>query len=115
MYAWSVNSLGKYIEPLIVNIVMRDYKTISTETVNRSNISGDVKLEKYWAIRNVTEKYFPGNKMPVPQDSKKLGGISVKLRLSGLLADQIGPGKWECLRLELDIKQSRCHSASKFS
>ena len=35
--------------------------------------------------------------MPVPQDSKKLGGISVKLRLTGLLVDQIGPSEWESL------------------
>ena len=54
--------------------------------------SGDVKLDKYWAIRNVTEKYFPGNKLPVPEDSKKLGGIPLKLTLAGILTDQIGPG-----------------------
>ena len=64
-------------------------------------------MDKYWAIRNVTEKYFPGNKMPVPQDSKKLGGIPVKMRQTGLLVDQIGPGELKCLLL--NIKQSRCN------
>ena len=49
-------------------------------------------MDKYWAIRNVTEKYFPGNKMPVPQDSKKLGGIPLELKQVALLTDQIGPG-----------------------
>ena len=59
---------------------------------NFSLCTGDVKLDKYWAIRNVTEKHFPGNKMPVPQDSEKLGGFSVKMVQQGLLTDFIGPG-----------------------
>ncbi|KAL5248428.1 hypothetical protein ACHWQZ_G017571 [Mnemiopsis leidyi] len=90
LYMWhggtnfGLSSGAQYRNGLIANPTSYDYDAPQSEW-------GDVKLDKYWAIRNVTEKYFPGNKMPVPQDSKKLGGISVKLRLTGLLVDQIGP------------------------
>ena len=54
-------------------------------------LSGDIRLDKYWAIRNVTEKYFPGNKLPAPKNTKKLSGINLNPKMSGLLSDQIGP------------------------
>ena len=50
---------------------------------------GDLKMDKYHALRNVTDKYFPGNKLPVPPNSKKLGGKTVELVEAATLASQI--------------------------
>ena len=55
---------------------------------------GDVKLDKYWAIRNATTKHFGENTSPVPPNSKKWGGGVVKLshstRLVNLLNHDLG-------------------------
>ena len=51
---------------------------------------GDIKLDKYWAIRNATAARFQGNTMPVPTDPPKFGGVALKPVFVALMTDLVG-------------------------
>ena len=51
--------------------------------------SGDIYQEKYWGIRNVTEKYFLPSKLPAPKPKPKLGPLTINMTQRESLLNQI--------------------------
>lgn len=50
---------------------------------------GDLKLNKYWTVRNVTQEFFGSNKLPEPSPIKKLTGKRILMEAKRRLVDDL--------------------------
>ena len=48
---------------------------------------GDIKPDKYWAVRSAIDEFFPKSLLPEPQPIPKLSGKTVHLQLRKSLVD----------------------------